>query len=825
MQSITPLTASDFLEPVQKVRYKFELYYNSTWVDLTEYLKSISVNPGGPGATAEIRLGNWSAELHDPNGIFNPFHPTSTESAYLRIGRKVRISIGGDFGGTTYYWQRLIGYMNAPSWSQDGRSVRLSGDDIGKPLADYVFREPDNHWGSYDVLDSVASFTETGSSLYDYDDAVDTDGETNTIDSTWQYPANVELTSISEGGGGSTYVMKVRTTSGTTGWTKNPYAASLTKDAKYVVRIKYYKPVGPEFKIELAQTIGSTRTVLASENCTAESTWTELVFQITALGSTYLEVKIDASYLPSGYYIDIDQLSVKACEEYWYRYALSAACNGPYYVLLDGEPVYQGSRDKNGHFDGWLYDPDTDYFYFDESRFVEAGTDNLYVYYYTDQVPENVVADILVLTGYYADRSTALAAMDYTATGITLERVWFEAGTTALQALKIVCERCNYRFWFGYDGTPHFQPAPEVGTAVFTFASVGDLGGHDLAQDLSQIANSITIEGAEQKPFAFTRDQREARYTDHDEDATSIAAYLEHSISIRNDLFQDQTSVEDMCAALLTERKDPKWYATLAAPFNVVPLEVGDTVAWTIALGSNMVNITGVVREISCQDAAFNYKVEVGSWEEGEMEYSHSVTFNYGDESWEVPEGVTKIKVQAWGMGGPPDFASGSYGGGGGGGGAYAEAEVSVTPSETLWFNIPDRFTEPQDVIVWNEAEEVLISAAPGGQASGRYGGEGGLASACVGDIAYDGGAGADGSAEGWGGGGGSSACPTGAGNSATNQTGATAPTGGGSGGDGGDYGQVGEIGDVPGGGAGGPGDDYIGSMPWGNFGKIVIWY
>jgi len=275
------------------------------------------------------------------------------------------------------------------------------------------------------------------------------------------------------------------------------------------------------------------------------------------------------------------------------------------------EQVTQGSRDSNGDFDGWLYNNDTKIFKFDQDRYVENGTANLNIYYYTSQAPENMVADILVMAGDYADRATALAAMDYTATGILIERPRFEAGTTKLEAIRMLAERCNYRFWIAYDGTPCFKPAPAAkDTPDFTFTSWSNFSSHNYKQDKTQVKNQISIEGDAEEPFAVTSGQRDSKLSATAEDQDSIDENGLKTESISNVLFQDAASIIAMCAALLAEKKDAKWYVPASTP-KPVPLEVGDTIQWTVPVGGTDFILRGVIQSAEIKNSTYSYKIEV----------------------------------------------------------------------------------------------------------------------------------------------------------------------------------------------------------------------
>ncbi len=63
-------------------------------------------------------------------------------------------------------------------------------------------------------------------------------------------------------------------------------------------------------------------------------------------------------------------------------------------------------------------------------------------------------------------------------------------------------------------------------------------------------------------------------------------------------------------------------------------------------------------------------------------EYKNFVCFNLGSGTWNVPEGVTKILIEAWGAGG----GGSAYGGGAGGG--YVRSWISVTPGTPITYTV-----------------------------------------------------------------------------------------------------------------------------------------
>lgn len=628
MQSISPLTSTDLLKKGFTPLQKFEVYDGSAWLDMTAWgspakclLKTMTITPGGPGRMADIVAGSWSAELYNPADIFHPAHPTSAYAGLFGKGVKVRLSTGAKIGGTSYYWQRMIGYVSEPTYNTDTHTVSLSGDDLCHVLEDATLEFPNNYWGELATFDSQAAFTTTGSELYVKSDAMDINYETNDV-SGWTADSNVSFTSIAHGTGH--YSGKMILTSGTTGSIYESVISSPTVGNRYVFKITGQRMVNTAgWYISAYQTVSGDATELDGAYVTtalgAEGTVT-LDVEAQSTAAIYLKVYVQG--WTSGAYLLLNTISIYKCSLNWYRYALPSTATGVYYASLDGVQVSQGSRDDDGNFDGWLYDETNHYFYFDSTRTdIEAGTANLLVYYYTAQVPEDVVADLLVAAGYYSTRALALAAMSYTATGLTIDRVWADTGTTLLAAARTVCERCDYRFWFDYSGTPHFQPALAVAsTADLVIDSYGHISGPALTQNKDSLYNSVSIEGAQEEPWATTDDERDTVYSGSAEDATSIADYTKKSLSITNTLFQDQTAVDNMVAALLAAYKDPVWTITFSVGFIPAPLEVGDTVSWVMTIGGTDITFKGLLRGLSWSEGMTTLTVEVSTWSGGGSE-------------------------------------------------------------------------------------------------------------------------------------------------------------------------------------------------------------
>jgi len=304
----------------------------------------------------------------------------------------------------------------------------------------------------------------------------------------------------------------------------------------------------------------------------------------------------------------IDEISILEFLPYDQRYfELPGTSKGPYHVTLDGEDVWEGEGDEC-----WFQD-ETEPLHvaFRANKVTTEGEDNVVIYFFITQPMEEVVADILVFVKLYANKGAALSAMDYTPTGINIDRVWFKSGSTCLSAIKMICERCDYRFYFKYNGVPVFKPKPTPDGTDFSFTAQKHIASASYYQDREEIKNRIVIEG--EKRIAEGKDEAappELKGEAHN--TASINAYGERTLTIKNHLFQDQDSIDDMCTSLIAEYKDPKWYTDLEVPFNPVPLEIGDKIAWKERLNPLYeLSQTGMIRDIKLSDFNSIYKCEV----------------------------------------------------------------------------------------------------------------------------------------------------------------------------------------------------------------------
>lgn len=206
--------------------------------------------------------------------------------------------------------------------------------------------------------------------------------------------------------------------------------------------------------------------------------------------------------------------------------------------------------------------------------------------------------------------------------------------------------------------------------------------------------------------------------------------------------------------------------------------------------------------------------------------------------TWTVPANVYSIKIDAWGGGGAGagQSTSGTGGLAGGAGGSRSTTTISVTPGQTIYYNIGAARTgtsgnaaDGNDTWVSKLSNTAPTVSTDGVVAKGGKSAVGttqgaGSTTGCVGTSSR-GGSGRVGGASS--GGGGSSAGTTLAGVDATGTAGATAPAGGGNGGAGHASGGNGTAGSTPGGGGGGAYKNNTTSRTGGSgaAGRVILTY
>jgi hypothetical protein len=389
----------------------------------------------------------------------------------------------------------------------------------------------------------------------------------------------------------------------------NPDIGSITAGTKYKVTLKYRILSGTTPSLTAGIYVGSTRQGEAA--ALTSTSWTMATIYFTATDSGSAKIIFNLSVPSGSAEFRFDNLSIKPVSTLGIlpRYALPSTCTGIYYATLNGVPIWYGV-DPNG----WFYDADHNEIYFSPNSTVTAGTNNLVVYYHTAQIPLYVVADILVRAKLYATRAAALSAMTFTEAGPSIDRVWFEAGTTGQAAIQMICERCNFRFFLEADGTPAFTPDPAIkgaGSEDFTL-SESEISGPDYYEDDAELFNSVAIEGEPMAQPIGLAQTMPSNYKGSDSDPTSITVYGERTKSISNRLFQSDAACAAMATTLVAAFKDATKYLGFSTEFMAAPVEKGDTLAVDVKLSDSLtITHRGKVRDIKIENFSAAYVLEL----------------------------------------------------------------------------------------------------------------------------------------------------------------------------------------------------------------------
>ena len=179
------------------------------------------------------------------------------------------------------------------------------------------------------------------------------------------------------------------------------------------------------------------------------------------------------------------------------HYTMEEDCKGIYRAFLDRTGLGTGFEEiwLNSE---WTYDWDINEFVFLKPNVPkENATGCLWLYYFTPQTVENVVADLLVeaeiltLSEKFLWLNNPLLC---TPTGKQIERVWFDSGTAYIRAINMLTEVVIYRFYINGNHEPCFKPIPELSETVKR------INDHEYIikkteERLDELYNQIIIEG------------------------------------------------------------------------------------------------------------------------------------------------------------------------------------------------------------------------------------------------------------------------------------------------------------------------------------------
>ena len=213
-------------------------------------------------------------------------------------------------------------------------------------------------------------------------------------------------------------------------------------------------------------------------------------------------------------------------------YAMPDDCKGIYRVFQDSTSPYNGTGFREIYLNSnFTYDWDTNDLIFLHPNIPDYnGTNCLRIYYFTTQIIENVVADILIETGilHILQRNTWLSNSDLvTPTGQTIDRVRLSYDIFAIKAINLLAEVAIYRFYINGEGNPVFKPIPSYGDVVKRINDNEYLLRHK-EERFDELYNHIIIKGEKRE---MRRKWLSVRAYSSVKDLTSSSAIIRGAIT------------------------------------------------------------------------------------------------------------------------------------------------------------------------------------------------------------------------------------------------------------------------------------------------------
>lgn len=216
-------------------------------------------------------------------------------------------------------------------------------------------------------------------------------------------------------------------------------------------------------------------------------------------GRDYMRMLMDASLKCEWWGKQLTLDTVEAQEVY----NMPSDCKGVYRAFLDMDAKDGSNLVEISEGSDWTYNWETNKFSFlDNSIPAYDGVDNLVIFYFTTQVVEEVVADVLIYAGVLNlwGRKNWLENTDYvTPTGKTIDRVWFKKGEKCLEAIRLLIETVLYRFRFNEEGIPILKPKPSEADSPVMQIGREDVEVINKGENVDEVYNQILISGEERE--------------------------------------------------------------------------------------------------------------------------------------------------------------------------------------------------------------------------------------------------------------------------------------------------------------------------------------
>ena len=180
------------------------------------------------------------------------------------------------------------------------------------------------------------------------------------------------------------------------------------------------------------------------------------------------------------------------------KYDMPADCEGIRKVFIDSTGARTDFREITLNSE-YTYDWGTNQLVFLHPSVPHENANGcLWLYYFTKQIVENLVADMLIEAGVL--NSTAKYAWLnnsglVTPTGKYVNRAWYEKGTNYIDAISLLAERIIYRFYIDGLGNPCFRGVPVLLTETAKRIDDGEYTIKRTEERLDELYNHFILIG------------------------------------------------------------------------------------------------------------------------------------------------------------------------------------------------------------------------------------------------------------------------------------------------------------------------------------------
>jgi len=448
MQSLQGLSSSDFKEKVSQPVSKLEIYHDEDkeWKNLCalggkNYLISIDYSSGQKELGYKPVAASITIELDDTDGDLNPKCESGLYTDYLKVGRKIRFYTGLYTNDTEYFWQQFIGVIEEITVNRKEETITIRGSDYTQRLIETKLLGSDSYWGTSTTKSTVDGQTEyelpadckgvylvylDGEPIYDQDYW------------TYDYSSNKLYFFPSKAPGNGTdnlviyyfitqnvedVVADILVTAGIhekvsnsnfENWSDGPasnpddWETWSSGDSHSIAREGTITKYG-SYSAKLTRA-GEDASIFQDIHATKGiSYWQGKIITLSAWVYATVANRVR---LRIGDGVGVAYSNYHTGDSTWQLLSVSAEIDSSATRVRCGGWISGG--DTSGYFDG-----------------------------------------LTVVKG-----DVSIPYLDYTVTGVTIDRVRFNSGVSALYAIQKLCERVNYQFFFKYDGTPYFKAVP-----------------------------------------------------------------------------------------------------------------------------------------------------------------------------------------------------------------------------------------------------------------------------------------------------------------------------------------------------------------------------